>query len=146
MKETIIKDKEHGKFSTFSEVLVKSIALGLACMGVATGAAALDRDPLPPGLYARETCQQHITAQPRMTMDDIPSGARGRELNAYVVVAYRLDGSGRAVDAKVVESKPKGLFDKSTLSLLGRTEFAAGVVEASCTYVRGYSTVRQRSR
>jgi len=81
-----------------------------------------------------------------MNASDFPSNARGKEYNAYVVVSYQLDGSGRAVNPQLVDAKPKRMFEKTTLSLLSRTEFTTGVVVSSCTYVRTYSAVRRRGR
>lgn len=86
-------------------------------------------------------CQQHITSEPQVTAEDWPKRARGRDVSAYVVMSYRLDGSGKARDATVIESKPDGLFDKTAISLLNRTRFANDVVEASCVYVRTFGSV-----
>ena len=60
-----------------------------------------------------------------------------------VVVSFKLDGSGKAVDPKVVYSKPSELFAKTALNLLDRTRFAAGVAENSCYYFHSYSKVRR---
>nr|WP_255682272.1 TonB family protein [Luteimonas sp. BDR2-5] len=81
-----------------------------------------------------------------MTIDDWPKRARGREVNAYVVISYNLDGSGKAKDLVVTDSKPKGLFDKTTLSILERTEFATGIQASSCVYVRTYGSVNRAER
>ena len=91
----------------------------------------------------KQTCQEHIVAEPRITAEDWPKRARGREVNAYVVITYDLDGSGKAQNAQVSDSLPKGLFDRSTLSILARTEFAQGAVAQACTYVRTYGAVRR---
>ena len=94
----------------------------------------------------QESCREHITAEPKITINDWPKRARGREVNAYVVISYDLDGSGRALSAQVTDSVPKGLFDKSTLSILRRTEFAPGAQVKGCTYVRTYGSVRRAER
>ena len=94
----------------------------------------------------QETCREYITSEPRLTMEEWPREARGRELNAYVVVSYGLDGSGKARDLRVMESKPKRIFDKTTLSMLERTTFAAGVQTPACIYVRTYGSVIRRER
>lgn len=94
----------------------------------------------------QESCHEHITAEPKITINDWPKRARGREVNAYVVISYDLDGSGKALNAQVTDSVPKGLFDNSTLSILRRTEFAPGAQAKGCTYVRTYGSVRRAER
>ena len=92
------------------------------------------------------SCKEHILAEPKITLSDWPDRARGRELSAYVVISYDLDGSGRASNAKVTDSVPKGLFDRATLSILRRTDFAPGVEVNGCTYVRTYDSMRRTGR
>ena len=89
------------------------------------------------------TCEEHIASEPRITAEDWPKRARGRDISAYVVISYSLDGSGRAINPVVTDSKPKGLFDKSTLRILERTEFLPDTVAHSCTYVRTYGAVKR---
>ena len=95
---------------------------------------------------AKETCQEHITTAPRMTINDWPKRARGRDISAYVLISYDLDGTGKAKNLVVTDSKPKGLFDKASLSLLERTDFAPDVQAKSCTYVRTYGAVKRSER
>ena len=94
----------------------------------------------------KETCREHIVTEPRITAEDWPKRARGRNVNAYVVISYDLDGTGKAQNTQISDSSPKGLFDRSTLSILNRTEFAPGVVAQACTYVRTYGAVRRAER
>ncbi len=91
----------------------------------------------------QETCKEHITATPRLSLNDWPKKARGKDINAYVVISYILDGSGKAKNLEVTDSKPKGLFDNATLSILKRTDFSVGVQAQACTYVRTYGAVRR---
>ncbi|MHC9083965.1 energy transducer TonB [Luteimonas sp. RIT-PG2_3] len=95
---------------------------------------------------AQETCREHIASEPRLTANDWPERARGLEVNAYVVITYRLDGSGKAKDLVVTDAKPNNLFNKTTLSILERTEFKPGAEVASCTYVRTYGAARRAER
>jgi TonB family protein len=125
---------------------VKPIFLLCSIFAVSFVAIASDNDAIPPEILSSQTCQEHIVQEPRMTAADLPSGARGREYSAYVLVSYKLDGSGRAIEPQVIDSKPKRLFDKTTLSLLARTEFAPGAIQEACTYVRTYGAVRRRGR
>ena len=94
----------------------------------------------------KETCQEHIIAEPKITAEDWPKRARGRNVNAYVVITYDLDGTGKPTNAQVTDSVPNGLFDRSTLSILNRTAFAPEAVAQSCTYVRTYGAVRRAER
>jgi TonB family protein len=93
-----------------------------------------------------QTCQEHVLSEPRITIADWPKAARGREVKAYVVITYDLDGSGKAKNAQVTDSVPNGLFDRSTLSILSRTTFAPDAVAQACTYVRTYGSVRRSER
>ena len=112
-------------------------------MSVTVTAAASDLDPVPPEILASETCQEHIVSDAKMTAADLPKNARGKEYNAYVVVSYQLDGTGKAVNPQLIDAKPKRMFEKTTISLLERTAFAPGVIKDSCTYVRTYSAMRR---
>jgi periplasmic protein TonB len=127
-------------------MLVKPAIFLFGILAAPSLVIAADTGPVPAEVTASQTCQEHIVHEPRMTAADFPSAARGREYEAYVVISYKLDGSGKAVEPKVVDSKPKRLFDKTTLSLLDRTEFALGEIKESCTYVRTYSAVRRSGR
>ncbi|MGV8942363.1 MAG: TonB family protein [Lysobacter sp.] len=92
------------------------------------------------------TCEEHITSEPRLTINDWPEKARGRDVSGYVVISYSLDGSGSAKELTVTDSKPKRLFDKATLKILERTEFAKGIQSSSCVYVRTYGAVKRADR
>ncbi|RYZ21564.1 MAG: hypothetical protein EOO16_12460 [Chitinophagaceae bacterium] len=107
--------------------------------------AAQAAEPVIEGPVA-ETCREHIISEPRLTIKDWPERARGRDVNAYVVISYSLDGSGKAKNPVVTAAKPSFLFNKTTLNVLDRTEFAAGAVADSCTYVRTYGAVRRAER
>jgi TonB family protein len=103
------------------------------------------RNAIPPELLAGRTCQEHILKDAQMTAKDWPSAAKGRgEFNAVVIVSYKLDGSGKAIDPKVVYSTPKKIFDRTTVNLLGRIQFASSAVEESCYYLHTYSVRRRR--
>ena len=127
-------------------IIVKKLLL-LPFLFAASQSRSAGPSPVPViEVPAQETCQEHITGTPRLTINDWPKRARGRDFSAYVVISYELDGSGKAKDLKVTDSKPAGLFDKATLSILERTDFAAGVQAPSCTYVRTYGAVRRAER
>ncbi len=98
---------------------------------------------IPPQVLARQTCQEHVIEAPKATAADFPKVSG--EYNAYVIIDYRLDGSGSAVDPRVVEAKPRRGFDDYALRMLERTRFAPGV-QAQCTEVRTISKVRRASR
>lgn len=99
---------------------------------------------IPPSVMERETCRQHVVEMPRVGPADLPRVPG--EYESYVVIDYRLDGSGRAVDARVVEAQPrKRAFGTAALALLARTAFAPGAVEEHYTHVRTFSKVRRGS-
>ena len=96
-------------------------------------------------LAALATCKEHIVSEPT-TPEEWPAVTRSSQMGAFdaaVVITYELDGTGTAKNAKVVDSRPKGLFDATALRRLEATRFGPGVTP-NCTYVRTYS--KQRSR
>lgn len=99
------------------------------------------REPAP---LAIATCEEHMVADGRMTGADLPDGARGREYNELVTVRYDLDGSGRAVNPRIVHGSTRGIFDPVTIELLERARFLPGVTARDCLYVRTYSAARRR--
>lgn len=127
------------------EMTVRFKLFPLGFLVIVFGAIAADRDPIPPEILSGRTCEEHILQKARMTLDDFPKNVLG-EHNAIVVDSYKLDGSGEAVDPKVVYAEPAKLFDKSAINVLGRTQFAAGAVEDSCYYLRTYSKARRSGR
>lgn len=112
---------------------------------IATSASA-HAGNTPSEAPVQAVCQEHIASEPRLRPDDWPKQARGREVNAYVVISYTLDGSGKARNAVVTDSRPKSLFDKTALGTLERTEFTPGVAATSCVYVRTYDSIRRSGR
>jgi TonB family protein len=98
----------------------------------------------PSEIAALEACQEHMLAKQSITMQEWPQNARGREINAYVVISYELDGSGKAKNQKIIHSSPAGLFDKVTASLLERTDFKIGVKAQSCNYLQTFNVARRR--
>jgi hypothetical protein len=52
-----------------------------------------------------------------------------------VVIFHELDGSGKAINPKVVDSKPAGLIDNVAMDLLRDSEFKTGVKEHQCTWI-----------
>ncbi len=91
----------------------------------------------------QETCREHIVAEPKVTLADWPMRARGKETRAYVVITYDLDGSGKSSNAKVTDSMPSGLFDKTALGLLKRTTFKPGEQATGCVNVRTFGAVKR---
>ncbi len=98
---------------------------------------------VPPEVLARQTCQEHVAEPAKATPADFPKVSG--EYNAYVIIDYRLDGSGNAVDPRVVEARPRRGFDDYALRMLERTRFAPGV-QAQCTDVRTISKLRRSGR
>jgi hypothetical protein len=127
------------------EVAVGYRILGGLLLALLPIAPASGVEDVPPEVLAGKTCEEHIVQKAEMTPKDIPKAARGWEYSAVVIVSFRLDGSGKALDPKVVHAKPERLFEKTTLALLDRTRFAPGAVEDACYFLRTYSAVRRRS-
>ena len=118
------------------------LATGLAgCAATSPVApAASDRVPIPKNILARKTCQEDIVPQPGTAIKHVPFAARPGDIHAYVVISYKLDGSGKAVKPKVIYSQPSyRIFEKNALNQLKHTRFIPGVIEDSCAYVRTYT-------
>lgn len=118
------------------------LATGLAgCAATSPVApAAPDPVPIPKNILARKTCQEDIVPQPGTTAKRVPFAARPGDIHAYVVISYKLDGSGKAVKPKVIYSQPDNeAFDEIVLNQLKHTRFIPGVIEDSCAYVRTYT-------
>ncbi len=94
---------------------------------------------------AQESCQEHITATPLLTTNDWPKQARAIDISAYVVIAYVLDGSGKAKNPEVMGPKPDRFFVDTSLGILERTDFAVGVKAPACA-VRTYGAARRAER
>ena len=120
---------------------MKLCAIALLLLSITLSIQAADNNSIPPEILSGRTCEEHIVQAPQMTSADLPK-VRG-EYSAMVVVSFKLDGSGKAMDPKVVYSKPSNLFAKTALDLLDRTQFAAGATEDLCYYLRSYSKVRR---
>ncbi len=52
-----------------------------------------------------------------------PERAKSRGLEGYVVVEYTVDKLGRAVNAFIIEAKPKGVFDRAVLDAVHRAKY-----------------------
>ena len=90
------------------------------------------------------TCTEHVLSEPTTRISDWPKKAQSGEINAYVVIEYALDGSGKAVNATVVDSSNRGMFNELTLKRLSEATFTAGVNIEKCVYVGTYQKVRRR--
>lgn len=112
----------------------------LASTTLATASALV-----PLEISAIESCKENIVDEPTLTIADWPKNARDRAIDAYVVISYELDGSGKPIRLKIIDSKPAGLFDATTISILERTNFTLGIKSESCTYIRTYGAVKRRS-
>lgn len=81
-------------------------------------------------------CNVHKERFYSLTMDDLPESVRGKPYDAFVVVSYKLDGSGKAIDPKVELSAPKNLFESVAINRVLRTEFSPDVIESHCSEVQ----------
>jgi hypothetical protein len=102
--------------------------------------ATPNRVSIPKDILARKTCQEDIVPQPETDTKPVPFAARPGDTHAYVVISYKLDGSGKAVQPKVIYSPLSDkLFEKNALDHLKHTRFTPGVIEDSCAYLQTYT-------
>lgn len=64
-----------------------------------------------------------------------------RGTTGWVVLAYDLDGSGRAQNIRLVDSEPKDAFVQSAASSIAAQQFKKGSLQTNCTYLVTYTTV-----
>lgn len=72
---------------------------------------------------ARQRAKQTGPRQLNDVAPNFPDVAIFRRLEGHVVVRYTITKDGRVRDAKVVESEPPGVFDRSALSAARRYRF-----------------------
>ncbi len=55
---------------------------------------------------------------------DYPASAQAENIKGYVIVEFMLNPNGRTSGANVVESSPRGIFDRSALAAMKRATFS----------------------
>jgi len=68
-----------------------------------------------------------------------PSRAIAKGIEGYAVVGFSVDAAGAVFDAFIIESEPKGIFDKSALSAISKFKYKPRVHNG-----KGISTDGQR--
>jgi periplasmic protein TonB len=110
----------------------------------ALGLAACTSTPLPPAPWtatpASPTCAELY--QQRVA-PEFPAAAKKAGESGYVIATFALDGSGRAGQIQIVESRPAGLFDEAAIDALQASEFKKGARVASCRYVADFGSGRK---
>ncbi len=116
----------------------------LLISALASGLFGFQLPPPEPATTTKATCTEHIVTEPKVSISDWPKKTPAGELNAYVVVEYSLDGSGKAIGATVIDSSNRGIFNELTLRRLSGTEFSPGVRAEKCIYVSTYQKAKRR--
>ena len=99
---------------------------------------------VPAAVLDNQPCKEHIIEMQQINQATWPKNARGKEVRAYVVVGFDLDGSGKASNISVVQSNPDDTFNAVTMKLISQAKFAAGVTAQSCRYVGSYARVKRQ--
>lgn len=71
---------------------------------------------------------------------EYPRNALQRGLEGYSVVEYDIDSSGKVIDPIIVESKPKGVFNRSSIRAIQKYEFEPPKVNGELVSVQGLQT------
>ncbi|MFT7674993.1 MAG: protein TonB, partial [Gammaproteobacteria bacterium] len=66
-----------------------------------------------------------------------PQRAANRNIEGYVVVEYTISSSGQVINVKVIEAKPKGVFDKSAIAAAKRFKYKPRKVDGKHVAVNG---------
>ncbi len=114
----------------------------ISVLGVAGCAQTPEPPPrgAPPEIIASQTCREHmISSRPPA----YPKRAVAEGIMGYSIVAYDLDGSGQAKNARVIESKPARVFDEAAVQALVSSAFQPGVTARECRYVADFAFRRR---
>jgi protein TonB len=68
-----------------------------------------------------------------------PKRAVAEGIMGYSIVAYDLDGSGQARNARVIAARPAGVFDEAAVQALLASAFQPGVIATECRYVADFA-------
>ena len=114
-----------------------------AALATSPAGAAGDRESFrgaAPEILALASCKQHITKPGQLLWPPTPPG----EVRGFVIVAFDLDGSGRAVNVELIDSSPGNVFADATVAVVLDTQFAPGVIRNDCVHVGDYAKVRRQ--
>lgn len=92
------------------------------------------------------TCEEYIIEDAKLTINDWPKKARGKSINAFVILSYNLDGSGKPQNITLIDSQPNNIFNRTTKNLLKRTLFKKGVEATDCIYIKTYGSVKRAEK
>lgn len=70
-----------------------------------------------------------------------PFSARSRGIEGYCIVEYTVTATGTVVDAVVIESDPKGIFDKVSVEAALKFKYRPRVVNGEPIAVRGVRNI-----
>ncbi|MCB1684622.1 MAG: energy transducer TonB [Pseudomonadales bacterium] len=68
---------------------------------------------------------------------DYPHSAQRRGIEGFVVLRFTVDELGRVIDPEIVESVPRGVFDRSALEAVVRFKYKPRNLDGSPTRVSG---------
>lgn len=111
-------------------------------LALAASLAVLTGGPIPAVAEAAITNapRSHaITAAPKpisRSNPEYPRGALRRRVDGSVLLEFAVDGSGNVVSPRVLESRPRGVFDEAALSALSKWKYEALGAESSALRVR----------
>ena len=69
-----------------------------------------------------------------------PRRAQTRGIEGYVILEYQVDESGRAIDPKVIEAKPRGTFDKAAIEAAKLYRYLPKIKDGQPVAVGGVKT------
>ena len=69
-----------------------------------------------------------------------PRKAQTRGIEGYVILEYQVDQSGRAIDPKVIEAKPRGTFDKAAIEAAKLYRYLPEIKDGQPVAVSGVKT------
>ena len=109
-------------------------ALLLATLVAGSAHAGPPARPVPPW-DKYDTCVDLVVTRVQPTY---PSRLIAREIQGWVELTFKLDGSGVASDITILDSEPRDTFVKTTVSALTEWTFRKGEIRGQCYFVAAF--------
>ncbi|MEM6708969.1 MAG: energy transducer TonB [Pseudomonadota bacterium] len=99
-----------------------------------TGSVGVEITPTAPNIPTGPTVRKAVLLADGDAMTLVqarplyPESAKRRGVTGYVVVEYDVLPSGKAADARIIESQPRGVFDRSAVNAVLKSRFRPEVV------------------
>ena len=115
--------------------------LRLTLLGVALvscGCSVQPRQPQRPAPVLGSDIPQCIEHMQSRVAPIYPIEAMRKDTTGWAVIAYDLDGSGKATNIRKVDAEPGDTFVGSAAGAIAATQFKTGLVQSDCVAIYTY--------